>query len=375
MSKRFWQRSSSFILTALLTAVPLASAESSSIPAAIFTDTDALDTQLRTYQKATAGQTLDELEPGLRSLLKAFPGTTFQVYPAASVRTVEPPIDSGTSWIFKDGNWYASEVYPQSPSDRAGAQVGDRFLGTYSPETGLTPADVCTMPQPVHLKLERAGKTLRRSFSCKMFDRLALPSRMIDGHIGYLRPDLWALTSSGSLLKTFFDATTPLEQQGMTSLVLDLRGSTGGLLNIVASVADLFVRQGVILRMLEQGGERQQPGRYPQSATDSREDSEVPMVVLVNRDTSNGAELLAADLQENGRARVVGEQTAGVAAIRQVYPLVLGRERLTAQVLFPIGVWLTPSGRNISGIGITPDMVVKQDPLTIAFFSTTVNST
>lgn len=368
MSKRFWHHSFSFVLPALLTAVPLVSAESSHVPAPIFIDVGALGTQLRTFQKATAGQTQDELEPGLRNLLKAFPGTTFQIYPAASAGSTEPPVHSGISWIFKDRNWYASEVYPQSPGDRAGVQVGDRFLGTYSPETGQTPTDVCKVPQPVHLKLERAGKTMRTSFSCKVFNRVALVSRMINAHIGYLRPDPMALTSSGSLLKTFFTATVPLEQQGMTSLVLDLRGNTGGLLNVSPSLADLFIRQGVLLRLLEQGGERLEPGRYPQRATDGREDSDVPLVVLVNRDTANGAELLAADLQENGRARIVGEQTAGVASIYQVYPLTLGKDRLAAQVLVPDGVWLTPTGRNISGTGITPDVVVKQDPLTVAFF-------
>jgi hypothetical protein len=133
MSKRFWQRSFSFVLMTLLIAVPLVSAESSSVPAPIFTDENALDTQLRTYQKATAEQTQDELEPGLQSLLKSFPDTTVDLYPAASAGSVEPPpIYSGTSWILKNGNWYASEVYPWGPDKTDERALPGAFLGLWN---------------------------------------------------------------------------------------------------------------------------------------------------------------------------------------------------------------------------------------------------
>ncbi|WP_407572505.1 S41 family peptidase [Deinococcus altitudinis] len=105
-----------------------------------------------------------------------------------------------------------------------------------------------------------------------------MTTRMIEAHTGYLRPNFERL-GSVSLLKQVFEAMTTLQEQGMTRLVLDLRGNQGGVIHNMATMADIFLHQGFIVRLLDRDGERKVPSRtekYPQSAMDEREDFDVP---------------------------------------------------------------------------------------------------
>lgn len=371
MFKRFCRRAPAFFLFALSLTTSSVFAEGNAASSPVFTDTNALNSQLFPYQKSMFEQPQDVFERGLQNLLKGFPRTTYQLFDPQPPETIgEPVVDSGLSWIARGSEWYVREVYPESAGDRAGVQVGDHFLGIDTPTTVKTPADLCRGQQPVYLRIERSGRAVKLSFSCQTFTRLSMITRMIEGHTGYLRPDFERL-GSVSLLKQVFNAVTSLQEQGMTRLVLDLRGNQGGSIYDVATMADMFLHQGVIVRLLDRDGERKVSGRteqYPRSAKNEREDIDVPLVVLVNKETQAGAELLAADLKQNGRAKVVGQQTAGVSTLFQIYPVFYRLGGIRASVRYPVGSWLTPNGENIGGIGLTPDITVAQESLNIAFF-------
>jgi hypothetical protein len=137
---------------------------------------------------------------------------------------------------------------------------------------------------------------------------------------------------------------------GLRGVVLDLRGTPGGHLTEAVALTDLFLRRGclAILRT----GERAECT----VAHDQRGDVDAPLVVLVDRRTAYGAELVAATLQASGRAVVVGESSAGRGAVLGRYDLGSG-----AQLTIPIGELLAGNGKPFQGQGVTPDRAVPAD--------------
>lgn len=151
-------------------------------------------------------------------------------------------------------------------------------------------------------------------------------------------------------------AALELRAKGVTGYVLDLRSNPGGLLEEAVGVASVFLDGGVVtrisgahepLRVLRAGGGALRP--------------RLPVVVVVNRYSASSSEVVAAALQENHRAFVVGEPTFGKALVQAVEKLDGGAAlRLTA------ARYLTPRGRDISGAGVTPDVFAVDDPSTLA---------
>lgn len=130
---------------------------------------------------------------------------------------------------------------------------------------------------------------------------------------------------------------------GAKALILDMRGNPGGLLNEACSVADLFLPGGEIVATRNRNGR----GKVHSAKNDNtpfERAEEWPMVVLVDRLSASAAEIVAAALQDHGRAVVIGERSFGKGSVQKVYPLPPDDQRavkLTAET------WWTPRGRNI----------------------------
>jgi carboxyl-terminal processing protease len=148
---------------------------------------------------------------------------------------------------------------------------------------------------------------------------------------------------SGLRLRT---AVEDAVQAGATGVVLDLRGNPGGLVIETLNAASAFLDDGVVY--LERGRDDQvepirvEPGRVV--------DATIPLVVLVDYGTASSAEILAAALRDNGRARLIGERTFGTGTI-------LNTRRLSNGSALRLGVqeWLTPSGEAVFRVGVDPD--------------------
>lgn len=161
----------------------------------------------------------------------------------------------------------------------------------------------------------------------------------------------------GSLDAGVADELTQVLEQlkagGMRGLVLDLRWSPGGYLEQATRVAGLFVKEGVVCKTRS----RDRYGAWSEREYNARgvaDFLDFPMVVLVNEETSGGAELIAAALQDHGRAAVVGQRTRGKASIQtqEVMPLPNTGLKLTS------GSFLRPSGK---GLHRFPDSKVADD--------------
>jgi carboxyl-terminal processing protease len=135
---------------------------------------------------------------------------------------------------------------------------------------------------------------------------------------------------------------------GIRGLVLDLRGNTGGELRSVANVGGSFFPGKPIGLSVDRTG-----AQTPLQAEGRKRVSDDPLVVLIDRDTGSGAEILAAALREHGMATIVGTNSAGSVGIAQVHDLPDGSAvQITERRL------LTPLGARLDKVGVKPDIQV-----------------
>ena len=144
-------------------------------------------------------------------------------------------------------------------------------------------------------------------------------------------------------------AVESLEAQGAQSYVLDIRDVPGGYLSQAVEIANLFVRNGIIVQIETNGGisTRQASGEV---VTDK------PLVVLVNGNTTAAAEVLASALQDNQRATLVGQTTMGKGSVQVVRELSFG-----GALRYTAAYYLSPQGRAIDGLGVAPDIIVDRN--------------
>jgi len=137
-------------------------------------------------------------------------------------------------------------------------------------------------------------------------------------------------------------AVLEAEKAGAKALILDMRSNPGGLLSQAIFVSDLFLNSGRIVSTKDRTG----TGRKwdaKKSDTMFEPANDRPMAVLINSDSASASEIVAAALQDNGRAAIVGERSYGKGSVQKIFELSDHKSavKLTAEV------WLTPNGKNI----------------------------
>ncbi|MFC1934612.1 S41 family peptidase [Chloroflexota bacterium] len=136
-----------------------------------------------------------------------------------------------------------------------------------------------------------------------------------------------------------------ISQEKVAGIVLDLRSNPGGLLGEVADVTGRFLREGVVVYVVDNQGRRSSLSVKPGSLT-----TDLPLVVLVNGYSASGSEVLAGALQDYSRATIAGTTTFGKGSVNTLHRLKDG-----SGLYVTTGRWLTPNGRLIEGKGISPD--------------------
>ena len=136
-------------------------------------------------------------------------------------------------------------------------------------------------------------------------------------------------------------------EAGSKGLILDLRSNPGGYLQQVFDIANMFLDEGVILL------EERQSENVTWQASGGGFASKLPMVVLVNKYSASGSEILMGAFQDNERATVIGEQTFGKGTVNVFRKLSNG-----GGLYMSVGRWYTPNKRPIEGEGLTPDILV-----------------
>jgi carboxyl-terminal processing protease len=136
-------------------------------------------------------------------------------------------------------------------------------------------------------------------------------------------------------------------------ILLDLRNNPGGYLQVAVNVASQFLEEGdVVLYDRDAEG-----NAFPYVSYGRGLAREIPMVALTNPGTASAGEILAGALQQNGRAKLVGETTLGTGTVLLPYTLSDG-----SVLRLGVSNWLTPNQELLKGKGVTPDTVIKLDP-------------
>jgi carboxyl-terminal processing protease len=249
-------------------------------------------------------------------------------------------------------------VYRDGPAFKAGILKGDIFLevdgvnveeSTTNDVAGLVRGPKGTQ---VNIKMQRPGteKFVVFDITRGTINIVSVESTVLENKVGYLHLTTF---SNQRLYEQMLEQLDKLKGQGITSLILDMRDNGGGLLNQGILIADEFLNEGDIVFERARGVTKRLA-----SADDHWFD--LPMVVLVNRNSASASEIVAGALQENDRAKVIGEKTFGKGVAQNVISLSDG-----GQLAFVAFEWLTPKRRSIQKEGITPD-VEAIDTLAIA---------
>ena len=240
-------------------------------------------------------------------------------------------------------------VLPATPALQAGLARGDVVESIDGrPVVDMTVDEAVALIKgragtKVRLGVERDGRSLRFTITRRSIELPNLVSRVTARHLGYIRL-LGFARGAGRQLRS---EVRELTERGAEGIVLDLRDNGGGLFSEGIDVASVFIDEGKIVTYKA----RSQPEKVYEARGEAFE--RIPLVVLVNEGTASTSEIVAGALQDRDRAVVVGEETYGKGSVQEVFPL-----SDASALKLTTGAYFTPSGRNISGSGIEPDVEV-----------------
>jgi carboxyl-terminal processing protease len=236
---------------------------------------------------------------------------------------------------------------PETPAERAGIETGDQIIEVDGKSTEGWKNDQAVKAlrgdagSRIAITIRRAGITdpiKYRLTRAQIHMRSVPPGTMFGAGIGYISLNPVSETSAEELRQEI----STMKSKGMKSLIMDLRGNPGGLLDQGVKVADLFLdsRQEIVST---RGRARGATKEFFDEARQVWPD--LPIVVLVNDGTASAAEIIAGALQDHDRAVVVGAPTFGKGLVQTLFPLGEG-----VALKLTTARWYTPSGRTIQRI-------------------------
>lgn len=241
---------------------------------------------------------------------------------------------------------------PGSPAARAGLQAGDLILRLDDqPLQGVALSDAIERMRgqagtPLAITVRRPG--LEQDFTVSLtrdtIRRQVLRSSM-EGDVLVLRLSSFTGNAASALQQAIAEATQAAVPRG---IVLDMRGNGGGLLREAVAIADVFLHDGEIVSLRGRGGASQRS--WKADATELL--AGAPMVVLVDSRSASATELVAAALQEHGRATVMGQRSFGKGTVQSTF--IMGDQK--GALKLTTSTYHGPSGRSVQKVGVTPDI-------------------
>ncbi|GAA5125571.1 S41 family peptidase [Luteolibacter yonseiensis] len=276
-------------------------------------------------------------------------------------KDLNPELPSlGITLGLRDDGPYISSVAPLGAAAGAGVLPGSGLLEINGRKTqGVDLSDLLgqlhghggetsrllvkspAAPQPLEVKLVHRVVDQRSVAETKMWNK--------EAGVGYVR----LATFGGGCAREMEAALDELEDNGMKSLIFDLRENGGGSLDETVKILGLFLPPDTAVVTTRGREGESEPMRTPDR---QRRKREYPVTVLIDRMSASASELTAGALQDLKRARIVGELSYGKGSVQNIIPMGGGTAlRLT------IATYHTPSGNTPHHKGITPDVVVKID--------------
>ncbi len=245
-----------------------------------------------------------------------------------------------------------------SPAARAGIRPGDQIIkigDEFTKDLSLVEAvQKMRGPKgsPITISVHREGKTelvpvtvVRDIIKVK-----SIYKRMLEESFGYVKLTQFQDRSGKEFSSALRELNERAKEKKLHGLVLDLRNNPGGLLTEAIRVADLFLREGIIV--YTDGRLESQKTQY--FAHDDGNEPSFPIVVIINGGSASASEIVAGALQDHGRALILGSPSFGKGSVQTILPMDEG-----AALRLTTALYYTKSGRSIQAQGITPDVNVS----------------
>jgi len=243
-----------------------------------------------------------------------------------------------------------TEVFKESPAEKAGIKAGDLILkvdGQDVFELSLEEAVSLIRKEEgeqVELFLQRGSQNFTRLLTCQKIELKVVDYELLSPLIGYISLD----TFSERAVEEFNNALTELDRKGARGLIVDLRQNGGGYLNSGLKIASQLIPKGEpIVYLVDKNGKE-----TPYFSFNSEPYSK-PVVLLVDSQTASASEIVAGAWQDYGCAVLIGETTYGKGSVQTLFTLPDG-----SALKLTTAHYLTPLKRAIDGVGITPDYAV-----------------
>ncbi|MFD1314952.1 S41 family peptidase [Namhaeicola litoreus] len=254
----------------------------------------------------------------------------------------------GASTKFIDNKFFIYELFKDLPAEKAGIKVGDEIIqvnGLEVKEGNIQ--EISSLMQgaegsAIDLQILRQNNKLEFNVERTKIEADPVPHyQMIDDKIGYIAFSRFNSKGSKAIKNAFED----LKDAGMDRLVLDLRDNPGGLLNEAVDITNFFIPKGEVV-VTTKGKLTKLSETY--RTKNEPIDTEIPIVVLIDRNSASASEIVAGSLQDLDRAVVMGDRSFGKGLVQRYIDLSYG-----TKLKITISKYYTPSGRNIQELDYT----------------------
>jgi carboxyl-terminal processing protease len=245
-----------------------------------------------------------------------------------------------------------------TPAAKAGIKAGDFIvkIGTEQVQGKSLMEAVKLMRGPVGTSIDltirrkNVKKPLEFKITRKIIEVRSVSSEIISEkkNIGYVRLKSFNENSDNQFLKTL----KKFEKNGsIVGYVIDLRNNPGGLLSQAINITDFFLDDGEIVST--KGRKVSETRKF--FARKGDETKGKPIVVLINNGSASASEIFAGALKDHKRAIILGENSYGKGSVQSIIPL-----RNGGGIRLTISKYYLPSGKSISEVGVTPDILVEE---------------
>lgn len=268
----------------------------------------------------------------------------------------------GVALVQEEDGYFINEVFPNSPAEQAGLLRGDYIVSVEGSE--VAPGNIDAVVEKilgpegtsVTVGFRRGSETFDKKMDRQRIQIPVVASRFFEGGVGYIQ-----LTSfSHDADEKFAASLAELRSKDIRSLVVDLRGNPGGLLDTAANIASQFIQDGVLIHTKDRNNvDEEYTIKNGQSVP-------FPVYVLIDQNSASASEVLSGALQDYKLATLIGTKSYGKGSVQNIYNLSSG-----GVLKLTIEEYLTPNMRQVNKVGLTPDIEVDSSvPQLIAALKT-----